>query len=66
MSADNINACRTEVHENIDHGVDENYLGEEIISNNKQRFNFRRKQSKSNVSLSQRDTFLVDILASLL
>ena len=34
MSADNINACRTEVHENIDHGVDENYLGGEIISNN--------------------------------
>ena len=66
MSADNINTCRTEVHENIDHGVDENYLGGEIISNNKQRFNFRGKQSKSNVSLSQRDTFLVDILASLL
>ena len=66
MSADNINAGRTEVHENIDHGVDENYLGGEIISNNKQRFNFRGKQSKSNVSLSQRDTFLVDILASLL
>ena len=35
MSADNINACRTEGHDNIDHGVDENHLGEEIISNRK-------------------------------
>ena len=64
MSADNINACRTEGHENTDHGVDENHLGEKIISNNKQSFNSREKQSK-NVSLSQRDT-LVDILVSLL
>ena len=52
MSADNINACRTEGHGKIDHGVDENHLGEEIISNN--------NQSKNNVSLSQQDTFLVD------
>ena len=64
MAADNINACRTEGHENTDHGVDENHLGEKIISNNKQSFNSREKQSK-NVSLSQRDT-LVDILVSLL
>ena len=49
MSADNINACRTEAHENIDHGVDENHLVEEIISNNKQSFNSREKQSKNNV-----------------
>ena len=41
MSADNINACTTEGHENIDHGVDENHLGEEIIYNKKQVFNFR-------------------------
>ena len=66
MSADNINACRTEVHGNIDHGVDENQLVEEIISNNQQSFNSREKQSKNNVSLSQQDTSLVDILASLL
>ena len=39
-------------------------MGEKIISNNKQSFNSREKQSK-NVSLSQRDT-LVDILVSLL
>ena len=64
MSADNINACRTERHENIDHGVDENHLGENIVSNNKQSFNSREKQSKY-VSLSQRDT-LVDTLVSLL
>ena len=60
MSADNINACRTEGHGKIDHGVDENHLGEEIISNNQQSFNSREKQSKYNVSLSQQDTFLVD------
>ena len=66
MSADNINACRTEGHGKIDHGVDENHLGEEIISNNQQSFNSREKQSKNNVSLSQQDTSLVDILASLL
>ena len=53
MSADNINACRTEVYENIDDGVDENHLGEEIISNNKQNVNSGEKQSKNNVSLSQ-------------
>ena len=47
MSADNINACRTEGHENIDHGVDENHLGEKIISNNKQSFNSRGKQRKN-------------------
>ena len=66
--ADNFNACRIEGQENIDHGVDENHLGEEIISNNKQGFNSREKQSKSknNISLSQRGTSLVDILASLL
>ena len=68
MPADSFNACRTEGQENIDHGVDENHLGEEIISNNNQSFNSREKQSKSknNVSLSNRDTSLVDILASLL
>ena len=68
MPADNFNACRTEGQENTDHGADENHLGEEIISNNKQGFNSREKQSKSknNVSLSQRDTSLVDMLASLL
>ena len=66
MSADNINACTTEGHENIDHGVDENHLGEEIIYSKKQVFNFREKQSKNNVSLSQRDNSSVDILASLL
>ena len=65
MSADNIHACRTEGHENIDHGVDENHLGEEIISNYKQSFNSREKESKNNVSLSQRDTFLTDAPASL-
>ena len=65
ISADNINACRTEGHGNTDHGVDEDHLGEEIISNNQQSFNSREKQSK-NVSLSQQDTSLVDILASLL
>ena len=65
MSADNIHACRTEGHENIDHGVDENHLGEEIISNYKQNFNSREKESKNNVSLSQRDTFLTDTPASL-
>ena len=47
MSAENIGACRTE---NIDHGVDENHLGEEIISNYKQSFNYREKESKNNVS----------------
>ena len=36
MSADNINAFRTEGHENIDHEVHENHLREKIISNNKQ------------------------------
>ena len=66
MSADNIYACRTEGHGNIDHGVDEDHLGEEIISNNQQSFNSREKQSKNNVSLSQQDTSLVDILVSLL
>ena len=66
MSADNINTCRTEEHENIDHGVDENHLGEEIISNTKQSFNFWENQSKNNVPFSQRDTSLVGILASLL
>ena len=66
MSADNFNACRSEGHESIDHGVDENHLGEEIISSNKKSFNSTKKQSKNNVSLSQRDTSLVDILASLL
>ena len=65
MSANNIHACRTEGHENIDHGVDENHLGEEIISNYKQNFNSREKESKNNVSLSQRDTFLTDTPASL-
>ena len=54
MPADNFNVCRTEGQENIDHGVGENHLGEEIISNNMQGFNSREKQSKSknNVSLS--------------
>ena len=66
MSTDNFNACRTEGHENIDHEVDENHLVEQFISNNTQSFNFREKQSKNNVSLSQRDTSLIDILASLL
>ena len=33
MSVDKINACTTEGHKNIE---DENHLGEEIISNNKQ------------------------------
>ena len=66
MSADNIHACRTEGHENIDHGVDENHLGEETISNNQQIFNSNEKKSKSNVSLWQQGTSLVDILASLL
>ena len=41
MSADNINAYRTEGHEYIYHGVDENHLGEEIISNNQQSLNSR-------------------------
>ena len=66
MSADNINACRTEGHGKIDHGVDENHLGEEIISNNQQSFNSREKQSKDNVPLLQQDTSLIDILTSLL
>ena len=66
MSVDNINACRTEGQGNIDHGVDENRLGEEIISYNQQSFTSREKQSRNNVSLSQQDTSLVDILASLL
>ena len=66
MSADNINAFRTEGHENIDHEVHENHLCEKIISNNKQSCNSRKEQIKNNVSLSQRDTSLVDILASLL
>ena len=66
MSVDNINACRTEGQGNIDHGVDENHLGEEIISYNQQSFTSREKQSRNNVSLSQQDTSLVDILASLL
>ena len=68
MPAGNFNAWRTEGQENVDHGVDENHLGEEITSNNKQGFNSREKRSKSknNVSLSQRHTSLVDILASLL
>ena len=51
MSADNINAYRTEGHEYIYHGVDENHQGEEIISNNQQIFNSREKKSKNNVSL---------------
>ena len=51
MSADNINAYRTEGHEYIYHGVDENHHGEEIISNNQQIFNSREKKSKNNVSL---------------
>ena len=46
MSADNINACRIEGHENTDHGVDENHLGEEIISNTKQSLNSWEKQVK--------------------
>ena len=66
MSADNINACSSEGHGNIDLGVDANHLGEEIISNNQQSFNSREKQSKNNVSLSQQNASLVDILASLL
>ena len=66
MSADNINACRTEGHGNIDHGVNKNHLGEEIVCNNQQSFNSKEKQSKNNVSLPQQDTSLVDILASLL
>ena len=66
MSAENIGACRTEGHENIDHGVDENHLGEEIISNYKQSFNYREKESKNNVSWSQWDTFFTDTPASLL
>ena len=66
MSADNINAYRTEGHEYIYHGVDENHLGEEIISNNQQSLNSRQKQSKNIVSLSQQDTSLVNILAPLL
>ena len=66
ISADNIKACRTEGHKNIAHGVDEDHLGEEIISNNKGSFNSRDKQSKNNVSLSQGDTSLVDILVSFL
>ena len=66
MLADNINACRTEGHENIDHGVNVNHLGEGIISNNKQRFDSREKQSKNHVSLSNKIVSLVDILAFLL
>ena len=66
MSVEYINACRTEGHGNIDHGVDENYVGEEIISNNKQSFNHREKKNKKNVSLSQQDTSLIDMIASLL
>ena len=66
MSADNINACTTEWHGNIYPGVDENHLGEEIISNNQQSFNSREKQSKDNVPLLQQDTSLIDILTSLL
>ena len=66
MSSDNINVCRAEGHGNIDHGVDENHLGEEIISNSQQSLNSREKQSKNNVSLSQQDTSLVNILAPLL
>ena len=54
MLADNINACRTEGHENIDHGVNVNHLGEESISNNKQSFDSREKQSKNHVSLSNK------------
>ena len=46
MSADNINSCRTEGHKNIALGVDEDHLGEKIISNNKESFNSRDKQSK--------------------
>ena len=46
MSVENINACRTEEHGNIDHGVDENHVGEEIISNNMQSFNPREKKIK--------------------
>ena len=41
-------------------------MGEEIISNNKQSFNHREKKNKKNVSLSQQDTSLIDIIASLL
>ena len=66
MSADNINACTTEWHGNIYPGVDENHLGEEIISNNQQSFNSREKQSKDNVPLLQQDTSLIDILTPLL
>ena len=65
-SAGNINAYRTEGHGYIYHGVDENHLGQEIISNNQQFFNSREKKRKNNVSLWQQDTSLVDILASLL
>ena len=57
MSADNINSCRIEGHENIDHGVDENHLGEEIISNTKQSFNSWEKQVKI-MSLYRNEFFL--------
>ena len=50
-SAGNINAYRTEGHGYIYHGVDENHLGQEIISNNQQFFNSREKKRKNNVSL---------------
>ena len=46
MSADNKNVCRTEGHGSIDHGVDENHLGEEIISNNQPSFKSREKKKK--------------------
>ena len=39
-------ACTAEGHENIHCGEDENHLREEIISNKKQRFNYKKKQSK--------------------
>ena len=39
-------ACTPERHENIHRGVDENHLREEIISNKKQSFNYKKMQSK--------------------
>ena len=46
MPAGYRNSCRTEGHENIDHGVDGNDMGEETTSNKKRGFSSREKQSK--------------------
>ena len=46
MPAGYRNSCRTEGHENIDHGVDGKDLGKETTSNKKWGFNSREKKSK--------------------